>query len=186
MLSSWISLCLIAVSLKGAKPDPEPPSPRHDRPAGVGSYGRELVESLHGQGLIKLKGTKVATTLKVEGSLISTDASAGTLEVYGSANLRDTVIDGTALIVGSIQATNTKFLQLLTINTPKATFTKSQIHSLVFKQEPSFKAKQVLELKQGSIIEGSLHFEGGKGEVIVDSTSRIAGKVTGGKVIYKN
>ncbi len=171
----------------GAKIPPAEPqmTTRHERPAGAASYGRERLDSLTGFGLIKLNGTEVLD-LNVKGSLISKDARTGSFEVSGEANLRDTIVNGRALVIGSLQASGSTFNDLLTICTQKAVFTHTRISNLTIRNEPSYKGKQTLELKQHTIISGPIHFESGRGEIIVDSTSQVQGKVTGGKVIYKN
>lgn len=163
----------------------EVPTARHERPAGMGNYGVEFIDSIHGSGLVKLNGTSVSD-LEVKGSLVSKDAQLGTIVVYGEANLRDTTVKGTTFIIGSMQSQGSVFQQTITLCTPKAVFTKTRIDSLTFQKDAGFKGKQVLELKQGTTVSGSIHFESGKGEVIVDSTSRINGTVTGGKITYKS
>ena len=163
---------------------PAEPAPRHETPTGIGNYGTEFIDSIHGEGLIKLNGTSV-TDLRVDGSLVSKGAQVGSMTVHGEANFRDTLINGSALVIGSIQAHGSTFNQPLTLCTPKATFTHTRIASLSIRKESGFKGKQVIELKQGTTVSGPIHFESGKGEVHIDPTSKVTGPVTGGKIIHK-
>ncbi|MBS0624551.1 MAG: hypothetical protein JSS32_00700 [Verrucomicrobia bacterium] len=185
MLSHLILGFVALVGAAQKAPEAEQPTaPRHVNLTGAGSFGSEFIDSISGAGLVKLNGTQVEN-LKIDGSLISKDAKLGSISVQGEVNLRDSVVSGKTHVIGYVTSQGSSF-QNLTISTPKATFTKTRIDSLTVQSVPSYKGKQVLELKQGTIVSGPITFESGKGEVLVDSTSRIEGKVSGGKVIHKN
>lgn len=169
---------------------PQPPAteertPRHEKPTGVGNYGEETIDSVQGEGLVKLSGTRVED-LHVNGSLVSKDAKLGSLIILGEANLRDTTVSGSTDIIGFLQTHGSHFQKNLSVCTQKAIFTRTKIESLTVRKEPSYKGKQIIELKQGSVVHGPIHFESGKGEVQIDASSRIEGKVTGGKVIRRS
>jgi hypothetical protein len=186
MIRQLLAYSLLCAPLL-AKPLPptEKPAPRHEKPVGVGNYGEETIDSMKGEGLVKLNGTNV-TALQVSGSLVSKDAKLGSLTILGEANLRDTTIAEESDIIGFLQTHSSHFQKALSISSQKAIFTRTKIQSLTVRKEPSYKGKQVIELKQGSIVYGPIHFESGKGEIQLDASSRIEGKVTGGKVIRRN
>lgn len=158
---------------------------RHEKPMGAGSYGAEILDSIDGQGLVKLQGTSVKDVL-MNGSFLSKDAKVGSLNIQGEANLRDTVVSGETSIIGSLKTHSSTFEKPIAICTKKALFTHSKLDSITVRKEPSYKGKQIIEIKQGTIVSGPIHFESGKGEVHIDPSSRIEGKVTGGKVIRKS
>lgn len=180
MILKILCSCFFAASLIAAESGPS----RHEKPTGVGNYGIESIDSIEGAGLVKLHGTSVKD-LQMQGSLLSRDAKIGSIDIQGEANFRDSIISGDVLITGAIQTHSSTFEKPVAICTKKALFTHSKVHSITVRQEPSYKGKQIVELKQGTI-SGPIHFESGKGEVHIDPSSRIDGKVTGGKVIRKS
>ncbi len=185
MIRRLILSSLFSTSLFAAEAPSEKPALRYERPIGIGNYGIETIESVQGEGLVKLNGTSV-NELHLSGSLISKDAKLGSLTILGEANLRDTTIAGDTTVTGTVRTHNSHFQKPLTICTQKAAFTRTKLHSLTIRKEPSYKGKQIIELKQGSIVQGPIHFESGKGEVHIDASSRIEDKVTGGKVIRRS
>jgi hypothetical protein len=156
------------------------------RANGLGNYGVETLESIQGSGLVKLNGTSVTNTVQVMGSLITQNAHIGTLDVMGEANLTGTTVKHGGSIMGSIQAIRTTFEDSITILCQRSIFTASRLQGITVQQDSGFKGKQVIELKQGTTVSGPIHFESGKGEVIVNLGCKVLGPVTGGKVIKKN
>lgn len=152
---------------------------------GSGSYGTETLETLKGTGIVKLYGTTINQTLQVAGSLIAQDAHIGTLDITGEANLTDTIIRNGGTILGSFQAVHSTFEKAITILSQKATFTSTHLEGITVQKDTGYKGKQVIELKQGSIVHGPIHFESGKGEIVLHSGSQVLGSVTGGKIIKK-
>jgi hypothetical protein len=154
--------------------------------SGIHSYGVVTLDTIQGAGLVKLNGTSVQNALQLTGSLIANNAEIGSIEVSGEANLTDTTIHKGGFITGSLRAVRSSCQQPLILLTQKAVFTASRFDSLTFRQDSAFKGKQTLELKQGTIINGSVVFEGGKGEIILFPGSQVLGPITGGKIIRKS
>ncbi|PIS02305.1 MAG: hypothetical protein COT85_05940 [Chlamydiae bacterium CG10_big_fil_rev_8_21_14_0_10_42_34] len=152
---------------------------------GANQYGEVTLDTLDGVGLIKLNATTVET-INLTGSLITQDAQIGTLNVIGEANLKGTTIQNAGSVMGSLQATRSTFQNTLTILSQKALFTTSTLEAITVKRDSGYKGKQILELRHHTIINGPIHFESGKGEVIVHPTCQVLGEVTGGKVIKKH
>jgi hypothetical protein len=171
LIFAWIGLSSLFAA--------EPP------PARSGNYGSETVESVQGTGLVRLNGTSVANTVQVNGSLIAQNAHIGGLDIMGEANLTDTVVKNGGTIMGSLQAIRSTFEQSITILTQKALFTASHLKGITIQQDSALKGKQVIELKQGSTINGPIHFESGKGEVLLSPGCKVTGQVTGGKLVKK-
>ncbi len=185
MLRKLFYLSLPCSAAFAAEPAPESPLARHEKPAGVGKYGVEVIDSIDGAGLVKLQGTSVKD-IQVSGSLISQGAKLGSLQIQGEANLRDTNIAGETTVTGFVQTHSSSFEKPVNVCARKALFTHTKVHSINVRKEPSFKGKQVIELKQGTVVSGNIHFESGKGEIHIDASSRIEGKVTGGKIIRRS
>lgn len=185
MLCPLLPLLFLSFAAFAAEPAPESPLARHEKPSGMGKYGVEVIDSIDGAGLVKLQGTSVKDVL-VSGSLVSQGAKLGSLQIQGEANLRDTTVAGETTITGFLQTHSSTFEKPVSVCTGKALFTHTKIHSITVRKEPSFKGKQIIELKQGTTVAGNVHFESGKGEVHIDASSRIEGKVTGGKVIRRS
>ena len=156
-------------------------------PVKVGSdnYGEVTLESLEILGTIKLNKTTISKVLKVTGNLVATSAHLNEIEAEGDIKLNDTTLDSKVIITGSLQAQDSHFHQLLTFTGQKALFSGCSLSSIAVRRDASFKAKQVIELKK-TVVDGSIVFEGGNGEVILYPGSKIRGSVTGGKISYKN
>lgn len=154
-----------------------------DLPCG-GSLGKKIIEELHSTGVLKLNGTTVHN-LDVQGSLIATSAELGELQVMGEANLRESRITSDCAIFGYLRAQDTTFEGVLTLNANKAFFTHCKLNSIIIRREEGFKGKQIIELKQGCIVDGPIAFESGKGEVHLYG-GKLNGSITGGKLIRKN
>lgn len=182
-----MSAFFIALSLLAASPQQPRISekPANQKLLGGGNYGQESLESLQVSGLAKLHGTTITNMLQVTGSLIALYAHLNHVEITGEANFTDTHIENAGTIIGSIQAVRSTFDQNLTLLTQKAVFTNCKLKSLSIRQDAAFKGKQLLELKQGTIVSGSITFEGGKGEILLYPGSQILGSITGAKVIRK-
>ncbi len=154
-------------------------------PASTNQYGQVTLESLNAAGLVKLSGTTISNALHLTGSLITKDADIGSLDIMGEANLTDTTINSSSYVMGSLQATKSNFLQSITLLSQKTLFTSCHLQGITIRKDESYKGKQTIELRQGTIVDGPIHFESGNGEVIISSNSKVFGAVTGGKVIKK-
>lgn len=161
-------------------------TPKAQQIAGAGQYGAITLESIEGSGLVKLNGTSVLNNLHLTGSLVSQNATIGTLDIMGEANLTETTVKNGGSIMGSLQAVRSIFLQNIKILSQKAVFTGCRLEGITVQQDRSFKGKQIVELKQGTIINGPVHFESGKGEVIIFPGCQVIGLVTGGKIVKKS
>ncbi|HSX27110.1 MAG TPA: hypothetical protein VLE89_08925 [Chlamydiales bacterium] len=182
LILSLLALSFVATLFAEEKTE----TPKQAQAFGHTQYGAVVLDSIQGNGLLKLNGTSVTHTLHMEGSLLSQGAHIGTLEVLGEANLTNTTIQNASFIFGSLQAVHSTFLQPITLLTQKATFTHTKLQGITVQKDQGYKGKQVLELRQNTLVDGPIHFESGKGEVLLYPGSHVIGKVTGGKVIKKN
>lgn len=154
--------------------------------SGAHTFGAQTFEQLTSEGLLKLTGTKILQILRVDGTLLARSARIAQLEVFGEANLRHTHISGASTIIGYLRAEDSEFQSPLLLGAQKAVFTATKLDSITIRKDDSFKGKQIIELKQGTIVNGSILFESGKGEVYLYPGSQVLGSITGGKLIKKS
>ncbi len=153
--------------------------------SGSSQYGEVTLDELDGFGLVKLNGTTVSN-VHLTGSLITQYADIGSLNIIGEANLKDSTIQKGGTILGSLQAVRTTFKGPITILSQKALFTASKLEGITVQVDNGFKGKQIVELKQGTLINGPIHFDSGRGEVIIFPGCQVLGPVTGGKIVRKS
>jgi hypothetical protein len=154
--------------------------------SGSHSLGGEVFDTVTSSGLLKLNGTRIHQRLHVSGSLLAQSARMGALEVYGEANLSQSTVTQPSTIVGYLRAQGTHFEAPLTLGAHKAVFTACHINSITIRKEEGFKAKQIIELKQKTIVNGDITFESDRGEVYLYPGSQVLGKIIGGKLVRKN
>jgi len=152
-----------------------------------GSAGQEVFENLTSSGVLKLNGTTIKNLLEVQGCLIAQGAKIGAINAMGEVNLTGSSISQPSSISGYLRAQGTTFKGPLTLSLYKAVFTSSKIlGNIVVQRQEAFKGKQVIELKQGSVVEGTIVFESGKGEVHLYPGCKVYSSIEGGKLIRKN
>ncbi len=164
-----------------------PPPSREQVLSVGGSAGQETFENLKSSGVLKLNGSTIKNLLEVQGCLIAQAAKLGSIEALGEVNLTNSVISQASTITGYLRAQKTTFKGPLTLSLYKAVFTASKVlGNITIQRQEAFKGKQVIELKQGTIVEGSILFESGKGEVHLYPGSKVYSSIEGGKLIRKN
>ncbi len=153
---------------------------------GGANFGHETHESIDGTGLIKLNGTSVKENIHVIGSLIAHNGEIGSLDVVGEVNLNGTKIKHGGSIMGSFQAVRSQIEAPITILAQKTVLTHSKLAGITVKKDSAYKGKQIIELRGNSLVDGPIHFESGKGEVLVYPGSQVLGSISGGKLVKKN
>ena len=133
----------------------------------------------------------------ISGSADLSNHSFESLTVSGSADLKDLKVDKDLIVSGSFEGKDitvtgkTKIsggmivskgdFNDIEISSSRIKLFDSKAHNMLILESDS---KQKLELKN-STISGDITFESGKGEIYLDSDSKILGKVDGAKVIKK-
>ncbi|MBI3508938.1 MAG: hypothetical protein HY069_04830 [Chlamydiia bacterium] len=153
--------------------------------AGSGTYGAVRIESIDAIGIVKLNGTHVMQAVQLQGSLIANDAQIDSFHVVGDANVSHCTVKKPSDVTGYIQAQKTLFQGDMLLTLQRAVFTHSTLQGVTIRPNPGFKSKQVLELRQHTVVQGPIVFESGNGEVHLFSGSKVLGGVTGGKVLQK-
>lgn len=152
---------------------------------GYQRYGKETVNSIQANGSVFLEGTKVLGTVHVNGSLEADEAAMENLEVNGQVNLKNCLINGTSLINGSLTADNTKFQDELSVASQKILLRTCSVDSLRIREVVGFDGVQIIDLRSGTKVTGSIVVESGNGEIWLSSNSEISGEISGAKVFRK-
>lgn len=152
---------------------------------GSDTYGETEVNSLDLLGTYKFNGTKVNEVLKITGNLVTQKATLHEIDAEGNVQLTDSGITGRTQIVGSLQAKGSNFNEPISFMGQKALFTDCKLKGITIRRDAAFRAKQVLELKGNTVINGPVIFEGGGGVILLSPGSKITGTVTGGIVKHK-
>lgn len=176
----------LCASLFASEPLLEPSSRESILSVG-GAAGQETFENLKSSGVLKLNGTTVKHLLEIQGCLIAQAAKLGSIEATGEVNLTNSLVFQASTINGYLRAQGTTFKSPLTLSLYKAVFTSSKIlGGITVQRQEAFKGKQVIELKQGTVVEGPIVFESGKGEVHLYPGAKVYSSIEGGKLIRKN
>lgn len=149
---------------------------------GKAYYGNESVDAIDMSGNLSLDGTKVTKRLEVDGRLEANGAEIGELRVHGLAVLDGCVVRKQSTVYGRLEATKTTFEEELSVASEHVVFSESSLQSLRMLQTGHKQTVPLVELRGKTKVNGSIVFEGGKGEVIVGSGSEVVGEIVGGTV----
>ena len=149
--------------------------------SGAADFSNAHFKSLSVNGALDLNNSKVDERIKVHGAASLNKVQVGSVKVYGALHAKGVVVHGTAKIAGALVAHNSKF-QDIKISTVECALENTTTKNIVFETD-SHKKQQKLVLKGKTVINGDITFESENGEVILDKTSTIKGKIIGGKII---
>lgn len=147
-------------------------------------------------GYFNIKKGAILGEAKVSGSVDAEDVSVGAAKISGSLSIKNSTISGPVKVGGGLDAKKTTFNDIIDVSSNKMVFSDSSTHSItVRKTNSSFtlfgwspfdvQKEQVVELRDGTMVNGSITFESGQGKVYVYGNSKITGTVKGGIVIKK-
>ena len=151
-------------------------------------------------GIATYNNHKIDKTLRVHGSLTGTKLETQNVEVYGTTKLEDSTIKGRSVLRGSLEAKTSHFNQPLEVNgeivADGAVFDKSvtatgniNLHNStahdIFIDDSKRWTKAKVILTGSTIVNGSITFASGKGEVRLQDNAKISGKVVSGQLVIK-
>ena len=129
------------------------------------------------------KDVSVQKNMLINGRLISQYVNfQSDLTVSGNASIDNTTIAGKANFRGNLEAKESVLAKAVEILSNKARFDNCKIDSILVKTLPRSVVQRIY-LSNQSEIAGDIIFEDGNGEVYCDKTSKIHGKIVGGKLI---
>lgn len=104
----------------------------------------------------------------------------------GGVQLTNCSIAYSTHINGSLNAQNTQFQGEISIASQKVVLKKCIVNSLLVREVAGFKGTQIVDLRDGTNVLGTIIFSGGKGEVWLTNESTInPNAVSGAEVIQK-
>ena len=145
-------------------------------------YGSETVRKVQNNGFVALNGTTVTERLQVNGRLKAEGAQITAMQVNGQTTLDKCSVSQKSTICGSLIAKLSQFSDTLSVSSEKVMFNSCTLNDLHIIQVGGYQGTQVIELRGKTKVNGSITFEAGNGEVIIDPGCEIVGSVIGGKI----
>ena len=141
------------------------------------------VKEINASGIVNVNRTNVLGMADIKGSLSAKSATFKSLSVYGNAFLKDVKIYDETKVFGFLEAMNSH-IQNIEISADKMVFDQTSIHQILVK--PSQSGLRLIVLRNGSKVSGNICFEGGRGQIRLESGSSINGQVINGDVTEIN
>jgi len=146
------------------------------------NYGNEKVAVVICYGPAVLKDTTVEGDLKVAGPLKASNISAGAMHVAGSANMLGSKVTGPAEVSGPLYAEKVTFEKDLNVSANTVTLHATMVKgSMVISSQAT---KPYLKMECGSVISGTVTFDGMEGIVQVTDDSMVQGKIINGTMEF--
>ncbi len=173
-------------------------------PFGARDCGEGTVESLHVAGPLTMHGTTVDGSVtvngkvymfnslvrgktKIVGQLTATASRLGLLELNGHARLINTTIRRAARIDGNMYAEGTTFEKPLSIAAVRTELEKTKTRNIFIRRIDASTAekprRQLIRLEDHTTVRGNVQFRQQNGVVQIDSTSKVTGKIIGGRLM---
>lgn len=146
---------------------------------GITHCGPGVVDNVRAAGTATLDGTTVTKSAKISGDAHIQQAKINNLKMAGQLNLNHSTIQE-ASISGYLASHDSEFTQKLTLAAQDALFDNTKVAAIDVHCQR--KTPTVIELKNHSRVHGDITFDHCQGEVIVDSDSKVNGKVINGKI----
>lgn len=131
-----------------------------------------------GRNTIVKKPITINGQLEVIGALLEDDLLAN-----GTTNISNSSLKRKAYFSGNLTARDSQFSDSITLLAYQASFIHCQVDHVIISGLSYVKTPQKIRLSNGCEITGDITFEGGNGEVWIEKSSQIHGKVIGGKIV---
>jgi len=162
-------------------------------PAETTSLVNEEFKSYTAYRGLNINAGRITEQLTVNGKLTAANADLNNVVLNGASEISNSKITGIAEVNGSLmannvnfakdlilngkmQATHCNFMQDITANTEVLELSKSKakrIH-IIQGKEP------VVKISAGTVVLGDIVFDSGKGQVIIDKSSKVIGSIYSG------
>ena len=147
--------------------------------SGVLNYQKQTLESLEGSGVATLNEVRVEGKTHFNGTFMATASTFfSSFNVNGTVDAVKSIFSKSVTINGPLNAVDSTFQDQVSISTEKATLENSTVEKEVIFRRSSA-SKEVLTLSKGSVIKGSVTFEGSNGKIKLLDESKILGSITG-------
>jgi hypothetical protein len=152
------------------------------RTGSITECGAGKLDELDVAGKATLNETTVTGDTHIAGMLNAKNANLNTLNIAGKATFFTSHVRGAAKISGLLASCNTSFNKKITISSDKAYFDHSEANEIEVNPGGD---TQVVYLGNNTLVKGNISFSSGHGLVVIDSTSRVIGRVIGGDISQK-
>jgi hypothetical protein len=149
---------------------------------GVCNYGNQTVTSIVCYGPTVLKQTTVNGDIKVTGDLKAENISVRDIVVQGAADISNSEVSGSVNVTGSFTANQVQFQKGVAIQSDSAILSHSKVNGLM--TMTSDQSTPYLQVQCGSVVTGSVLFDGKAGVVQITGDSLVQGKVVNGSMEF--
>jgi hypothetical protein len=150
-----------------------------DRTGAITICGKGTLDHLHVAGKATLEGTTVLGKTEIAGMLKAKGSSFNNLKVSGKVLIDNSQIKGKTKVSGLLDAINSKFYQLLNISSDKTYLSETYTRDIQISRGGD---TQVLCVQNNTVVDGNIRFISNHGVVVIDQSSKIKGRVTGGYI----
>lgn len=162
----------------------ENPCQSSSGPYGPMSCSGGITPSISANGPVTITDTIVEQGVQVNGVLTAEKAVFGSLTVNGKVTFHRVLVKGTSAITGDLNAHKSNFQDTLTISTNTVHLAACHTADIIIDNSgDGIVSPQVLELADGTVVDGNVTFKADDGIVKMGPHSKITGKVIGGKVV---
>lgn len=147
--------------------------------------GKETKQNYTGSGIIYFKETRLKGKAELSGYVVASKLEADAALFTGQVLLSQTTFHENVTLYGTLEAKKTTFQQKLTLTTSSAEFKECHIQAISAYPLPGTAKIAKIELSKGTIVEGSIRFEDGDGEVIISADSQVKGNILATKITRK-
>lgn len=149
---------------------------------GNASLTESKLNTMNVVGNVYAKNVTVSGDTNVLGKFYAANTTiAANTKLVGEIDCDHCLFEKDASLLGNVVVSDSEVLGSLNLDSDRNAFYESKLNNIVMKK-PVGHHKQIISLNHGTVV-NNIHFEGKGGLVMLDSTSKITGKVEGGTVV---
>ena len=149
---------------------------------GVCNYGKEVVPSVICYGTSVMKQTTVNGDIKVTGTLRAEGITVRNMIIQGDVELINSAVTGTVNAAGHFQADQVEFKKGVAVTGDNIILNNTKVNGLV--TITSSLSTPYLQVQCGSVVTGSVLFDGKAGVVQITGDSLVQGKIVNGSMEF--
>ncbi len=144
---------------------------------------RDLVlDHLKIEGGVRLEGTKVFGKVEGKGRLTLYNATVGQVDLKGPLVVTGSEVKGDLHLEGLLLGSNSLFNGEILAYSSDLLLSTCVTGGITIPRVLPIESSQILTLCDFTVVRGNIIFESGRGEIVLDKTSRILGQVRGATV----
>ncbi len=129
------------------------------------------------------QNTIIKKTITINGQLKATGVFfEDNLFANGTTDISNSSLKLNAYFSGNLIAQDCQFSNSIILLSLDSSFSHCQINHVIIQRLPHVKTPQKIRLSNGCEITGDVTFEAGNGEIWIEKSTQIHGKVIGGKI----